>query len=235
MSEPFAPEPTPVEPVAPEVVEPTWMPPQEEWQQIRNFTVAAAPVLGQLAQMMEQRVQAHQEPQSYQPQPSQQQQIEFDPFEPDTVRAFIQQEIDAGVRSALDQEMGPYGPLLESVASVEGEKQARAVLSALSDEVGTFDEDASMILAAGLLSQGNVAPDHALRVSAQYMAEFEKRVREDERTRYLEELKNLRNAPEEHPVGPQATEMETVPTGPRRYQEAVERALARRNATLPIG
>ena len=232
MRETFAPEPVEPAAPAPEPVESPWAPPQAEWEQIRNFTAAAAPVLGQLAQMMEQRAQA---PQQGYPQQQPGPEVDFDPFEPDTVRAYIQQEIDAGVRTALDQTMGPYGPLLESVASVEGEKQARAVLSSLSEDVGTFDEDASMILAAGLLSQGNVAPDHALRVSAQYMSELEKRIRQDERARYIEELKNLQNAPEEHPVGPQATEMETVTTGPRRYEEAVERALARRNATLPIG
>ena len=226
MSEPVF-EPTP-ETVELEAPAPPWAPPQNEWEQIRNFTAAAAPVLGQLASMMEQRAV---EPQ-YQHQP---QQSEFDPFEPDSVRSYIQSEINYGVQSALDSGLGPYGPLLESVASVEGEKQARAVLEQLGEDVGSFDEDASMILAAGLLTQGSVMPDHALRVSAQYMAELESRIRQDERSRFRQELEQLRNAPEEHPVGPQATEMETVPTGPQRYELAVQRALARRNATLPIG
>lgn len=210
---------------------------------MRNFTTAAAPVLGQLAQMMEQRIQAGQDPYgTFQPQPQPQAPYQgapepppFDPFEPESVRNYIQSEISTGVEQALQGSLGPYGPLLESVASVEGEKQARAVLEALGEDVGTFDEDASMILAAGLLSQGNVAPDHALRVSANYMAELETRIRADERERYKAELQNLRTAPDEHPVGPQATEMETVPTGPDRYQEAMRRAIARRNPTLPIG
>lgn len=232
MSEPVF-EPTPEAAPAEELGAPEapWSPPQQEWEQIRNFTAAAAPVLGQLAQMMQSRAEPQYAPQG----PPAQAQPEFDPFEPESVRSYIQSEINSGVQSALEQGLGPYGPLLESVASVEGEKQARQVLEQLGEDVGSFDEDASMILAAGLLSQGNVMPDHALRVSAQYMAELESRIREDERTRFRQELEQLRTAPEEHPVGPQATEMETVPTGPQRYQQAVERALARRNATLPIG
>lgn len=229
MSEPaFTPEPEPTPLVEEPVVEPTWAPPREEWEQIRNFAVAAGPVLGHLAQQM-QSSQPVEPQRTFQPQP------EFDPFEPDSVRSYIQAEIENGVREALDQGLGPYGPLLESVASHEGEKQARAVLESLGEEVGSFDQDASMILAAGLMSQGNVAPEHALRVSAQYMAEFEKTVRTAERERYKEELATLRDAPQEHPVGPGAAEMETVPTGPGRYEEAVRRALARRTPQFPVG
>lgn len=236
MSEPvFEPQPTPAaepEPVA-EAAEAPWSVDRGEWEQVRNFIGAAGPVLGQMAQMLQARQEGFQ-PQAPQ-QPQQPQAPEFDPWEPESVRNYIQSEISTGVRDALDQGLGPYGPLLESVASVEGEKQARAVLSSLGEEVGAFDEDASMILAAGLLSQGNVPPEHALRVSANYMSELEKRIREDERTRYMDELKNLSTAPQEHPVGPSAGEVETVPTGPQRYHEAVQRALARRNAGLPIG
>lgn len=201
---------------------------------MRGFINSAAPVLGHLAQALQQQQAApayYQEPVAPEPAPT------FDPFEPETVRTYIQSEINRGIEEGLRTGLGVYEPLLETVASTEGERQARAVLDSLEEQVGAFDQDSAMILAAGLMSQGNVMPEHALRVSAQYLHEMEARIREDERTRYIEELRGLQSAPSEHPVngGPAASEMETVPTGPQRYQTAIERALARRNATLPIG
>lgn len=236
MSEPeFSPEPVETESApSPEAVESPWSPAREEWEQVTRFVGAAAPVLGQIAQAMQHGYQqpAYQQ-QPYEPEPA----PNFDPFEPETVRNYIRAEIDRGVEEGLRSGLEPYGPLLETVASTEGERQARAVLENLSSSVGAFDEDAAMILAAGLMGQGSVAPDHALRVSAQYLHELETRVREDERSRYMKEIENLSNAPSEHPVAgtPGATEMESVPTGPDRYKIALDRAMARRNAGLPVG
>jgi hypothetical protein len=71
------------------------------------------------------------------------------------------------------------------------------------------------------------------------MHDLETRIREDERKKLQEEFQELKGAgtqggPGRTP-GVTATEFDKVPTGPRRYEEAMERAMARRRGGFPVG
>lgn len=234
----FTPDPGAVE--APPVAEPAA--PEEqpftvdrnEWEAMRTFTERAGPVISYLANSIQQQQQAQPQPQ-FAPQ---EEQAPFDPWEPSTVQNYIRQQVEQGVQEAMGYAYEPYAPLLETVAAQQGEAQAREYLDSLNEQVGSFDQDAALILAASLMSQGTAQPDQALSVAAQYLHGMETTIREDERRRVLEEIKGIQGAPDQHPVagGPLVGEMETVPTGPDRYRVAVQRALDRRNSTgLPVG
>lgn len=215
------PDPTPEEPEQ-------WSLSRDDWDATQNYLRQAAPILEQMyAQMQQGQV----------PQQPQQPQLpdEFDPFDTQSVASFINAHIQHGISQALEQQLGPMQGVLGMVASREGEQLARTQLDRLESELGSFDRDAAFLVGSGLIQQGE-DPSESLRVAAVYARDFEQRIREDERNRYKSELQQLGQAPPETPVGGAAgTENEKVPTGPRRYHVAVERAIARRNGVMPVG
>ncbi len=230
-------EPTPVE----EAQAAAWALDQNDWETTVNYLQQTAPILQQLQAALPylQNLQGQQGPPPAQPyfggQQQPQQQVEIDPFDPNSVTAFIQQQVGYGVQQALEQYMAPYSPILDSVASEQGASLAKAELENIRGQVGDFDQDTAFMIAAGSIEQG-MDPAQSLRQAAQYTKDFESRVRADEREKFKEELKNLRGAPNETPAGgASATEIQSVPTGPRRYHEVVERVLARQNSTPMVG
>lgn len=224
----------PVEPVVePEVVEtpaepePPWSLSQDDWNATLGYLQQTAPLIQQMAQYMQGggfQQQAPASPESSLP--------DLDPFDPDSVQAHIEARVAAGMEEA----MGPYRHMFNSMAESEGERLARSTMERLDQEVGAFDHDAAYMIAAGALADESLDPNDVLTNAARYMHDFEAQIRADERQKYKDELAGLRDIPPDGSVGSAAAqETETVPRGPRRYHEAVERALARRNPTMPVG
>jgi hypothetical protein len=218
------------EPAAPAVEAPAETPwggvSYDEWQQTQSFIQAAGPFLQNLAAEYQQR--AYQE---MQPPPAQL--PEWDPFDENVVQAHFEHRVN----SAIEQALAPYTGILGHVAQETSQKQAEMALERLTSEVGTFDRDAALLIAAPMIDSGQ-APERALNAAARYMNELESRIRADERTRVQSELEALRGAGPGSTGGTPgvaATEFDKVPTGPRRYHEAVERAMARRSGSLPVG
>ena len=209
-----------------EVVDDAWSgPSQDDWQNVVGFQQQVAPFLGELAQAL----QAEQQ-QQYQQQP-QYQEPEFDPWDPDSVQSYISQNIQSGVEQALE----PYSGILGIVASREGEQMATAELEKIRGEVGDFDTDTAFLVASGLIDQGH-DPSLALRRAAEFSREVETRIREDERKKYISEIQNVSNSRGDVPVGGTPAEGQPpVPTGQDRYRVAVNRWLANRRPSMPIG
>lgn len=200
---------------------------REEWEQTQQFIQAAGPFLQNLALEYQQR-----EVQQQQPPPEQL--PEWDPFD----EAVVQAHVEARIRSGIEQALGPYQGILGQVAQETSMRQATSALDQLGTQVGPFDRDAALLIAAPMIDAGQ-SPDQSLRAAAQYMHELETRIREDERKKLQGEFEQLRTAgatggPGRAP-GVAATEFDKVPTGPRRYEEAIERAMARRTGGFPVG
>jgi hypothetical protein len=207
-----------------------WALSQDDWQQTQTYLQQTAPILQAVAQMLpqlQQMQQAPQEPAAQGP--------ELDPFDPDSVQNYIQSQIQSGLQAAVGEQLGPYEQMLSMQAAEQGEQLARQELEKIEKDIGKFDQDTAFLIAAGAI-EGGQDPIYALRAAATYASEWEKRIRTEERAAYQEELKNLRTAPGEVPVGSSAaTEIQPVPTGPRRYHEIVERYQARQNASPLVG
>lgn len=207
-----------------------WALSQSDWEQTMQYLQQTAPLLQQLAQ---QQQYGQQPPAAWEQQ--QQDLGEIDPFDPASVQGYIQRAIDNGLQTALAEQLAPYEPILSNVANEQGAQLARQELESIKTTIGDFDQDTAFLIAAGSIEQGN-DPSVALRQAAQFSHDYEKKIRSDEREKYKSELQNLRDAPRETPVGSASgREVQPVPTGPRRYQEVVERVLARQNSSTPGG
>lgn len=226
-ADPPAPEPAdaPTGDVAGDQEAAAWALSQDDWEATVNYLRQTAPVIQQVAHMMQNGgMQQQQEPQPQEP--------DFDPFDPSSVQEYINNQVQQG----LEQGIAPYTHLFNTMAESEGERLARSTMERLDQEVGSFDHDAAYMIAAGALADESLNPDQVLTSAARFMHDFEERIRADERTKFQGELQQMREAPRDRPVGSSAgTEGETVPTGPRRYHEAVERAMARRRPNFPVG
>jgi hypothetical protein len=207
-SEP-APDPEPEPDPAPVA----WAPPQEEWQQMSQ-------VVQQLGQLLQE-----------QEQPQAPEEIEFDPFDPESMQRFVQQQAQA----IAEAQMAPFRGLLGMLSEREGEQLAKAELEKISGEVGQFDNDMAFLIASGMVDHGQ-DPAQALRHSASTVKDFESKIRADERAKVQAEFQGLGSAPGETPVGSgSAVPGQPVPTGPNRYEEAIARAMANRRPTMPVG
>ncbi len=212
-----------VEPATPQ--EPTWVgPSREEWEATQRFVNAATPFLSELAQGY--YAQQGQPPQQQQTAPEE----EFDPYDPDSIRNYV----NTGVRSAVDEALSPYTGMLSYVATRESQQTAEQELQRLQEQVGAFRQDPALLIAAPMIDAGYPAQE-ALLAAAQYMYGMEQEIRNEAREAYKKELQELSSAPRTGAAGHDAQEMDNIPTGPDRYQVAVERALARRRGTLPVG
>lgn len=246
----FEPEPTPTEPAAP-VTEPTtppqaaqpaptppaatppepptpapaesWTgPSQEEWERAQQFQQAAAPILQQIATNMG-LVQGggQQQPQS------QDQQPELDPFDPRSVQEYIDYKTKQG--------MSQYEGMMHLVEAQQGEQLARQEIERLQGNLGEFDGDTALLIAAGMLDQG-AEPRQALEQAARFLQDYETRIREDERTKQGAVLETHHQAPNEAPAqGAVATPAPRTHTGPGRYEKVVEDFMASRRPSLPVG
>jgi hypothetical protein len=213
-----------------EVEEAAWALSQSDWETTLNYLQQTAPILQQVAQVLP---TLQQQPQQGNPTD---QTPDIDPFDPQSVQAFIQQQVQAGIGQALQQQMAPYEGVLSSFASEQGAAMAKAELETIKETVGDFDQDNAFLIAAGSIEQGQ-DPTQALHQAARFTHDFEKRIRADERNRFKEELRSLQAAPNETPAGSgsAAVEVQPVPTGPRRYHEVVERYLERQNPSSVVG
>lgn len=218
------PEATPPEPdVAPEV--PAWSgPSQEEWQQTQSFLSQIAGVLPGIYEGVN----------GLQPKPEESQAPEYDPFDPASVDAYMNWKLEQRLSAAFDEHLGPFQGLLGMMASEKGEALARSELESIKGDIGDFDQDTAYLVASGIIERGG-DPSDALRQAATFAHDFEERIRADEREKFQQQFQQLGQAPGEITGGAQTTEAETIPTGPNRYQEAVERALARRRPVMPTG
>lgn len=215
---------------APPAAEEPWALTRQDWEATVGYLQQTAPLLQQMAMFMQQGGPQQQQPQA----PAYQEPSlpELDPFDPESVQAHIEARVMAGMEEA----MGPYRHMFNTMAESEGERLARSTMERLDQEVGHFDHDAAYMIAAGALGDESLNPNDVLTSAARYMHDFEASIRADERQKYQSELAGLRDLPPDGSVGSAAAqETETVPRGPRRYHEAVERALARRNPTMPVG
>jgi hypothetical protein len=210
-------------PVEQQAEETPWQgPSREEWEQAQRFQEAALPILQQVYSQQQGQPQ-QQEPQ----QPQGPAAPELDPFDPNSVKAYIDYQ--------TDQRTSRYEDMVRLVEAREGEQLARQELERLQGEMGEFDGDTAMVIAAGMLDQG-MDPGRALTQAAQYLTQHEARIREDERKKHGVMLQTHNEAPREGAASQGAAqEAGRVPTGPNRYESAVENFLASRRATLPMG
>lgn len=215
-------------PEAPVEAEDWQGPSQDEWDNLVGFQQQVTPFLSELAQALQEMPPEQQQQYG---QPQQPQEPEFDPFDPTSVQAYINQNVQHGVEQALE----PYSGVLGIVASREGEQMAHAELEKIRTEVGDFDKDTAFLVASGLIDQG-YEPAQALRRAAEFSRGVETRIREDERKRYTSEVSNLAGGNGDVPAGGGTAEQAAgVPTGQDKYRVAVQRALANRNPSMPIG
>ena len=128
--------------------------------------------------------------------------------------------------------------VLGLTASQTGEQLARDALNGLQSELGQFDQDAALMVASGLLDQG-ASPEQALRQAAQYVVDYEKRIRDTAQTAFAQNTVEPRlpgNQPGgQPPGGAPANEIQRVPVGPGKYEKAVENWVANRRPTMPVG
>lgn len=192
-------------------------PSQDEWNTVMEFQQTAGPVLQRLGTYLETPDQGAGE--YYQP-GVEDDTPEFDPYDADSVQQFIQNGIQSGIQEAL----GPFQGLLGTIASREGESLAKGELDKISESVGEFDKDNAFLIANGMIEQGH-DPAQALHQAASYSKQFEDRIRADEREKFKAELATLSGAPKETATGSfSASEEPGVPTGPDRYRVAIARA-----------
>ena len=194
-----------------------------------QFQERAMPVLQELAIALQGAPQT-QEPQ----QPTAPEEHPFDPFNPQSVR----DEIARQAAEQAQQLLEPYMGVLGLTASQTGEQLARQALDGFKTELGDFDHDAALMIAAGMMESG-MQPEQALRAGAQYVSEYEKRIRGEATTAFTQNTVEPRlqgNLPPGQPQGgAPAAEIQRVPTGPGRYEAAIERWRANRQPTMPVG
>lgn len=215
------------------VEEQPWNVSREEWEATQNYLQQTAPLLQQIQQQQMLAAQQQQQAQMQQQMPQLPQ--EFDPFDPESVRNYIDSHVQYGVQSGIQQAISPYEGMMASVAQQQGEAQAREAMEMIQSEVGEFDQDMAFMFASGVIDQ--VAdPTQALRFGAQQAKAYEDKIRADAVEKYKKEMSELSQAPREAPVGGTSADvMEKVPTGPDRYEEIAARWLARQHPTSPVG
>jgi len=206
-------------------------PTQEEWQQQQAWTQQVTPFLSELANALQQPQQEqYGQQQQYQADPAQDQ---FDPWDPNSMQGYINQGIQQGIQQAME----PYSGILGIVASREGEQLAHNELAKIEQELGAFDKDTAFLVASGLIDQGH-DPAAALRKAAEFSKQMESRIREDERTKYNNEIKTISSGRGDLPAGQGSAEQFTPPPGlggSEKYAAAIERALANGHPSMPVG
>lgn len=204
--------------------------PREDWENVTGYLQETAPILQQLQQAL---AQAPAEQGGGEAVP------DLDLFDEDSVKNFIAHATKASINEAFQDQFGDFTGLLGMLASDKGEELARQEMESIKGEVGDFNEDLSLLISRGLLSEDEMEPGQALRTSAQFAANFEKEVRENERQKVLQEYQLIAEGDSSLPAGggehgqvppPSQDEMR----GPDRYQSAVQRVLARRRG-MPAG
>ncbi len=228
---------TPPEPAPEAQAEEPFAVSPEDWQRVAGFQDAAIPILQQMAAYMEQQQQQggqQQYPAQQQQAPQEEPLPDYDPFDPESTSRYINEAVARGVQRGMQEQMGMYEPVLGQIAQREAEQLARSELGKLQENVGAFNEDAALLVAAGVIEQGG-DPSQALLTAAHYMRDFEAKLRQDAVEAYKKELGQIAEAPQEAPTGTPAQVQETPPQGARRYEEVVENFLRKQNAQLPVG
>lgn len=208
-----------------------WQPTQEWGQRIDQFIESAGPVLGQLNEVLSQPDDG------YYGQPPMQQpygdpyggQPLYDPYtgqplEPQQPTGFDPQAFDQAVQQAVEARMGPYTPLLTSLAEREGEQAARTMLADMKATTGDFNDDHAIMLTRAFMAQG-ADPQQALNQAAAYAAQ----IRKEERAAAVEEYRQQLGAAadasgrQQPGAGGAALEVPTTPTGRDRYEQVLSR------------
>jgi len=202
------------------VVEEPWALTQDQWEQTQQSLQTLgqyAPVLDQLAQRLA--------PPSY----AEPELPEFDPFEPESVSAFVQAAVQQGVKQAL----GPFEGVLGMVAQSKGEEFVTQEFDRLSamPEIGSFDREIAAPIAYGLAEQFGAQIDSrtALKMAAERVSAYEKKIRADERAQITGQMTTLAGAP----ATLNGTAAGATPPAPKTYEEVVARFRERhRNPVL---
>ena len=183
----------------------------------------AGPVLGQLAQIMN---EPDEEPdQQYY---NQQYDPQFDP-ERAAYEQQQQEQLQGYIGQQIESALGPWQPLLGQVAQSQGEQLARTQLSGLEQEMGSFNQDRAILHAVMYMEQG-FEPDQALRQAASDQIAFEKEIREAAIREYEEKRKAVQQAPVEPSLGQGAArEAPPVSRGPDRYERLAQEYFQNRN------
>lgn len=159
---------------------------------------------------------------------------EFDPYDPNTIRALAQAEAKAM--------MEPFSGVLGLVAQEKGEQLARNALEEIKGDIGDFDPDATFLIAQSILNDPNargVNPAQTLRGVAQWVQGRDAKIAEAAVEKYKAEMQALAGAPrgEVAGAGAAATEIDKIEMGSGgadKYSLAVQRAMARRNPSQVV-
>jgi hypothetical protein len=154
-----------------------WAPSQDEWNQVTQAVTV-------LAQLEQQRAQVYQ--------PQQQQQAEFDPFDANSVRNLVQNE------------MAPYQQFQVETQLAEAEEYALDILSNLASQHGDVNLELARLRADALLPAMNAqygqtsrAAEAALERAYQEQKQYEEKQYSDAVSKYSNQIATLAGAPGE--------------------------------------
>lgn len=202
--------------------------------------------MGQFQQMLLQAAQQEPQPeQGYeQPYPPVGYPVSLpeDPYDPEQMQSWYAQTSES-IRSELEQTMGqqvqqlwqeqfaPFAPILGQIAQREAEQAAGEVFEGLQEQIGKFDSDKAYVYAIAYSQQG-YEPEQALELGARARHEDEKAMFNQIMQAQQQTLDNVSAAPTEMGAPPMAaSQIEPVPTGPGRYEEAKNRYFSRRGGS----
>lgn len=214
-----------------------WQPTQEWGQRIDGFIEQAAPTLTALGEILNDP--GYGEPGGGQPaDPMEQWQRDYANWQEMYGQGAAHQPppqfdpsmLNEAIQRGIEQAIGPFQPLLGTLAEREGEQIARSTLAELKSEVGDFNEDQAIKLAQLYLGQG-IGPDEALRQAAQDTFAYEESIRAKALEAHQATLTAAAQASGDLGAG-SALEAPGVPTGRNRYEEAMARVMSARS---PVG
>lgn len=175
--------PEPLEPAPEAAPEAPWAPSQDEWQQI-------AGAVGYLAELEQRRSQVYEQPGGGETP------VEIDPFDPDSVAAYVDQ--------LVQQRTAPLQQLHQQITHDEGEERARDILADDAAANGEFDIDMARLRADRILPQLNARGIRGPKAAQEALAQAAKdqRAYETERDkkaveRHMNQLQTLNGAPGE--------------------------------------
>lgn len=174
----------------PEPAQESWAPSREDWEQQQQ---ALAQVYGLLPQIAP---QFFSEPE---PEP-----VELDPFA-DDFGSQVANLIEQKAQEIAQQQIGPMVPFVESQIEERGEQMARQHLEGFSAELGKFDQDMALRVAAGLHQAGG-DPARSLREAAQQVSQYEQRLKQQGVNEWVAQHQENQNAPSLPSAGLQVVE-----------------------------
>jgi len=223
-----------------------WQPTEEWGQRIDQFISGAAPVLNNLNELLSAPPEDHLA--GFQDPYAGQQGLQFtgDPAYDQWLQDYAawseqygggqdpynvlgggqQQGFDPQIiTSAVQEALGPYAPMLEQMASQQGEQMATEALKNLEGSVGAFDHNRALTIAQSYLAQGYDA-ETALTEAAKTAHTWQEEIGQAAVAEYKQTLERQAGATGDMGAGGAAMEMPGVPKGGNRYEEVVARMLS---------